>query len=315
MLMYQDRIAEAIRMRDSVRGALHLDSALSYPESTVLAEDYIRAYRFGDADRLLNYVARKGSPGERGRALWDLTISLRAQGRPRAALGAVAGMEAAWLAFAPDDSMPSVDANLARAQSLLEAGQPEQAARLFRWLAAYTPREPYMQARAARHRAWTLTLAATAYAVARDTAQLSWLADSVQALGRQSAYGRDRRLHDHIRGLLALARGQAESAAAAFSRAIFSPTAGYTRTNYDLGRTLLGLHRPDAAIAVLRPALHGSLEASNFYVTRTELEQLLAEAFAAAGQRDSAAAHRRIVDRAWAHAEPDYLERRRLTAR
>ena len=223
-------------------------------------------------------------------------------------------MEGAWHQLSPDDSMPSIDANLARAQSLLEAGQARQAADLFRWLSAYAPREAYMQARAARHRAWTMTLAATAYAVARDTAELSWLADSVQALGRRSAYGRDRRLHYHIRGLLALARGQRDSAAAAFSRAVFSPTAGYTRTNYDLARTLLGLRRPEAAIAIIRPSLHGSLEASNYYVTRTELEQLLAEAFVAAGQRDSAAVHRRIVDRAWVHAEPDYLERRRLTA-
>ncbi|HSQ29771.1 MAG TPA: hypothetical protein VLN49_07975 [Gemmatimonadaceae bacterium] len=45
------------------------------------------------------------------------------------------------------------------------------------------------------------------------------------------------------------------------------------------------------AIAVLQPALRGPLDASNLYVTCTELHELLAQAWDAAGARDSAAAH------------------------
>jgi hypothetical protein len=48
----------------------------------------------------------------------------------------------------------------------------------------------------------------------------------------------------------------------------------------------------------LRPALHGSIEASNLYVTHTELQTLLARAFDAAGAPDSAAVHRGYVSRA-----------------
>jgi len=49
--------------------------------------------------------------------------------------------------------------------------------------------------------------------------------------------------------------------------------------NLALGRVLLAQHRPSEAVPVLRAALRGGLDASNYYVTRTELEDALAHAF------------------------------------
>ncbi|CAN5680164.1 hypothetical protein BH23GEM3_BH23GEM3_06940 [soil metagenome] len=69
------------------------------------------------------------------------------------------------------------------------------------------------------------------------------------------------------------------------------------------------LGRPAEAVAILRPALRGGLEASNLYVTHTELHEALGRAFAAAGQPDSAAIHYRWVERAWADADPAFRAR------
>jgi hypothetical protein len=61
---------------------------------------------------------------------------------------------------------------------------------------------------------------------------------------------------------------------------------------------------------VLQSALRGPLEASNLYVTRTELHELLARAWEASGRPDSAAAHYRAVVAAWRQADPEFRARR-----
>jgi predicted Zn-dependent protease len=127
--------------------------------------------------------------------------------------------------------------------------------------------------------------------------------------GRQSLLGRDQRMHHHVRGLLLAARGDDEGAVREFRAAIRSPNLGYSRTNVALARALLRLHRPQEAVRVLRPLFHAPLENSNTYVSLTEVHALLARAWAAAGDADSAAAHRRIVDADWAHADADYVRR------
>ncbi len=47
-----------------------------------------------------------------------------------------------------------------------------------------------------------------------------------------------------------------------------------------------------------------SVEGAGFYVTRTEPQEIMARLFEANGQRDSAAAHYAIVERAWRSADP-----------
>jgi predicted Zn-dependent protease len=161
----------------------------------------------------------------------------------------------------------------------------------------------------ARNKAWTLTHVATARAAAGDTSRLRSLADTIQSLGALTGRGRDRRLHHHVRGLLWLARGQPNEAMAELQRAVYSPTLGYTRTNLELAKLYLRLDRPRDAVAILQPALRGSLEASNMYVTRTELHELLASAHDRAGARDSAATHYAAVVHAWRNAEPRFRAR------
>jgi predicted Zn-dependent protease len=156
---------------------------------------------------------------------------------------------------------------------------------------------------------WHYTHAAAGYAAAGDTARLARLADSVEAIGALGAFGRDRRLHHHLRGLLWVARGRREEAAASFRRAIYAPTNGYTRTNLELGRTLLALGRPREAAAALAPALHGDVQSSNYYVTHAELHEALAQAHEAAGERDSARVHYAWVANAWRRGDPPFRER------
>jgi len=63
-------------------------------------------------------------------------------------------------------------------------------------------------------------------------------------------------------------------------------------------------------LAVLQPALRGDIDASNLYVTRTELHELLARSFDELAQRDSAAAHYQAVAKAWERADLLYHARR-----
>jgi len=187
-------------------------------------------------------------------------------------------------------------------------GHAREAASLFDSLATFSG-DPRLRSRYARYLCWMLTLRATALAAAGDTALLQRLADSLEILGQQSSYGRDRRLFHHIRGLLFVARGRQAQAAREFRQAVWSLTYGYTRTNLELARALMTLGRPRDAIAVLEPAFHGPLDASNLYVTHTELHEMLARAFDAAGQRDSAIAHYRWVVAAWQNADPEFRPR------
>ena len=119
-----------------------------------------------------------------------------------------------------------------------------------------------------------------------------------------SLFGRDARLHHYVRGLLARTHNDLAGAEREFRAAVTSWNLGYTRINYELARILLETGRPAEAVRVLQPAFRGSVEASNLYITRTELHELLARAWDAAGNRDSARAHWRAVVEAWRGADP-----------
>ncbi|HKG90548.1 MAG TPA: hypothetical protein VKA84_01580, partial [Gemmatimonadaceae bacterium] len=268
---------------------------------------HLRAGDFAEADSLLAERARSGSASVRADAQWFQVISFRNQGRLDDAL-----RTAALYRQADGEAVASL---LPEAQVLFERGRPLEAARRFEAMAvAARPRPPEgapdsVLGLTTRSVGWHLTHAAAAYAAAGDTARLARLADSVEAIGALGAFGRDRRLHHHLRGLLLLARGRREEAAAAFRRAIYAPTNGYSRTNLELGRTLLALGRPREAAAALAPALRGDVQSSNYYVTHAELHEALARAYEAAGQRDSARVHYAWVANAWRAADPQFRER------
>jgi tetratricopeptide (TPR) repeat protein len=261
----------------------------------------LRAGDFGVADSILR---RRAHDDPNGDGSWLLGISLRYQGRLRDALATTRHAQ-----IRQPHTPSEAPIGIAEAIVLFEMGRYDESAEAFRKIAATPAYSPQFRARIARDRAWNLTHEATARAAAGDTAALSVLADSIESAARASAYGRDRRLHHYVRGLLLRARGEPESAVVEFRRAIFSLTEGYTRDNYELARTLLSLHRPKEAIAVLQPALRGSMQASNSYITYSEIHELLAQAFDAAGRSDSAATHYAYVVRAWPAADPDFRAR------
>ena len=270
----------------------------------------IHAIRMGNfelADRVLRAAIQGGSIAAQMDALWDLNISLRFQGRIEEAV--VVARRFRLLADQTEHiSKGATPGVRPLAQSLYDAGHYRAAAALFDSSANWrAPEESVFGS--ARERAWDLAHAARSLAAAGDTGVLAARADTIEAVGAFSASGRDRGLAAHVRGLLLFARGDLTGAAAAFRQSIYSVPAGYTRENYDLARTLLLLRQPREAVAILQPVMRGKLDASNFYVTQTEVHELLAQAWEAAGNPDSASVHYAWVARAWEHGDPAYAKR------
>jgi tetratricopeptide (TPR) repeat protein len=242
---------------------------------------------------------------------WYCTIALRMQGRMREAqLLARQGRSGVFgLRVAPHGfNGPSV---INEPILLTETGNPAAAVPMFRRMypETYAPNKRLPEGTVARNATWTMTLAATAAADAGDTVLARAYVDSIANMGQRSLFPRDPMLHHFVRGLLHARAGQLEQAVTEYRRAIVSPAYGYTRMNVELARTLLALNRPMEGIPVIRAALHGGIEGSNLYVTRTELHEVLAQLHAAAGQRDSAAVHYAFVERAWRSADPQYRSR------
>ena len=195
---------------------------------------------------------------------------------------------------------------LPEALALLEMGRHDpRAARAAAAVFDTMARMPsFPEPRMARHRVWMWTHQATALALAGDTGALPDLERRIAEAARRSAYGRDKRMPAYVHGLLLEARGDHRGAAAQFAQAIWSPTENHVAER--LGGALLRSGRANEAVAVLQSWLRGPLDAANQYVSRAWVHLALAEAFTAAGRRDSAAWHYRWVRQAWAHAEPEY---------
>ena len=251
-----------------------------------------------------NEECRTGLPRAAGDQLVDLrwlcTISLRTQGRFREALRL----------------LRSEEPNAAHeAMLIMSLGDPADAAQRFLRIARLSG-GPQLQfpGSLARSQTWNMALAATAFAEAGDTLNVRRLVDSVESTGRRSSYDRDRVIHHFLRGLILAKATKRDSAVKEFRAALTSPSLGYTRVNYELGKNLIALNRAAEAIPVLRAPLRGGLDGPGLYLTRTETHELLAKAFDATGQRDSAAAHYAIVERAWRQADPSF-QRRYASAR
>jgi tetratricopeptide (TPR) repeat protein len=274
---------------------------------TLLALHHLRAGSYDEAERMLVQLAQSADSGVRGDGLWYLAIASRQRGRPTEALAHARRFRGSSREDGPFSRATMWNASM-EAQVLFELGRYADAAALFDSI-AHIPGSELASMRG-RNAAWSLTHVATARAAMGDTNRLAWLADTIKSLGALTGRGRDRRLHHHVRGLLWLARGRPTDALTEFQEAVYSLTQGYTRTNYELSKLYLRLGRPRDAVAVLQPAFRGSLEASNLYVTRTELHEMLAQAHEGAGSRDSAASHYAAVVDAWRDAEPRFKARR-----
>ncbi len=267
----------------------------------------IRAGDLGVADSLLSVLVSADPRPES--MLWYRVIVLRYQGRLREAhLDAQRSRD---LSRGRSTALEEAVAALPEATVLFEMGQSREAAARYEAILRAGPGEFWMRGgKVARHRAWWTTLLASALAAAGDTARLDALADTIEAVGPGSLFGRDRLLHHHVRGLLALARGDSAEAEDQFARALWSSVAGYTRTNFQLGRLLVARERAAEAIPILRAALRGGLEGPQLYITHTEIREQLGRVFEQVGESDSAAVHYRWVAGAWADADPQFDTRR-----
>jgi DNA-binding SARP family transcriptional activator/tetratricopeptide (TPR) repeat protein len=273
---------------------------------TLLHRDLLRWGSYDGADRELIADIPSPKASVRGDAWWLLLLSLRDQGRLREADTLIHRWRVPNTNLrVPDPGPEPVDVALLA----LEMGRPEVSVRAHRGSAANIATWSVPPAQRARNLIWQLTLAGTAHAAAGDTAVVRRLADSLEVLGPTSSYGRDSRLHHVLRGLLLQREGRHAEATDAFRRSLYSLTDGYTRTNLMLARSLLALGRGREAIVPLRAAIHGGVDGSNSYVSRTELHEALAEAFEQAGPADSARAHWRAVESAWRRADPQFLDR------
>lgn len=189
-----------------------------------------------------------------------------------------------------------------------ETDRPNSALRSLESIAP-TGAERWPPGRFARELTWSFARRGAAAAKAREFSLVRQLADSAEIVGKQSLYGRDPLLHFFLRGLIAQSANDHQTAVDFFRRSIFSWTFGYTRANLELARSLLALGRAAEAIYPLQSALRGGWDGANLYLTRTEVHELLGQAFVAAGRRDSAAAHYALVERAWRRADPPFAAR------
>jgi DNA-binding SARP family transcriptional activator/tetratricopeptide (TPR) repeat protein len=306
------RILTVVGRIDEAKAAFRLSDSLDVLGSAwePMVSLWTHEGEFARADERLRREIEKGAAGEGGpaaaintnEARWFLAISLRYQGRLEEALGEAKAFRLGgrgWEHLAPG----AVElAALQEAQVLRELGRYRESAALFDSISHFTVAGADSAA-IQSGRVWSLTHAAGALAAGGDTARLDALADTIEAYGSGSNLARDSRIHHHVRGLLLAARGADSMAVTEFRRAIFSVSAGYTRTNVEMAKSLLRLGRYAEAIAILEPALRGSLEASNLYVTYPEIRLLLAQAYAGAGERDRANRELDWVRRAWVRAD------------
>lgn len=251
----------------------------------------IRQGRTADALQLLERDAAHPTPYQRRQAVWFAAIAERNAGRPAAA---EARLRRFLEALPASQRTAHGTLNLQRAQALLEAGEPRRAALLFDSIAATTVPVASIT-RMGRLRAWAGTLAADAWVAAGDTSDLARRIRDVESWGAQSAYGRDRVLHHHLRGLQALSRGDLEAARRAFIAARWSPTGTYARTNLALVDVLLRQRKPEEALQLLAQASRSGMESVHLYGTRRDLHRLYAAAYRAAGRPRDAAPHERWI--------------------
>ena len=84
---------------------------------------------------------------------------------------------------------------------------------------------------------------------------------------------------------------------------------GYVRQPLELARASLAVNDPDRAIAVLRSALLGPISSTGLYASRTDLLELLGDAYARNQQPDSARAVYARALESWKKADPQLRPR------
>lgn len=280
-------------------GRAHLYEHPSTMPAVLFESAVIQNENYREAERQLRDRSRFDERDQE--AIWWLVTSLRHQGRIQESFSLTRKARQ----IRATDGRTLAPWDYVEGTLLFELGRFRESALRFEALMRPRPNDPSDPGYTARYG----VQAATAWAAAGDTQRLPALVDSIERAARHSAFGLDRHLPDHVRGLLWQARGQPARAVEEFQTAIYSPTLGYTRTNLELARALLLIGRPHQAIRILREALAGSSDGPDYFLTRTEVHDDLARAFEAAGQADSARVHYGKVAEAWKNGDAPYRAR------
>ncbi|HTK55684.1 MAG TPA: BTAD domain-containing putative transcriptional regulator [Gemmatimonadales bacterium] len=278
-------------------------AAALVPEEDQFTAPFYAAFYLGDlqrADSLLQAWIAATPPAERADLHWIEAQLRREQGRPRAAVAAMAKWRSYTHGRLPYEAV-------FQAGILFDAGEYRRAVALYDSLGHLGSPVP---SRAARGWVWAHALMASPLVALGDTAALLPIADTMHQQAAGSGFIRDRRLEHHLQGLYYAARGDDRRALAEFREAIWSYTAGYTRTDLEMGRTRLRLGQPRDAAQVCGSGLRAEMSASAQYASRAEFHECVARAWAAAGVKDSARAHLTTLLRQWNDPEPAWRPRR-----
>lgn len=199
-----------------------------------------------------------------------------------------------------DGSPLAVTMVVAESELLRENGRALEAIALLDTLIGFRP-PATSRAHEASTRLWVLSMLARDLAESGDTARLAAVVDSMSRLARLSGSQRDHERPHYARGLLLAARGQPGEAESEFAQGAAPVVDGFSPAIVNRARMLRRLGRNAEAVRLLQPTLRGWY---HFYMTHAELHAELAEAWAAAGNRDSARAQMAAADRAWVDADP-----------
>jgi DNA-binding SARP family transcriptional activator/Flp pilus assembly protein TadD/TolB-like protein len=228
------------------------------------------------------------------------SLLLREQGRPEEANRVIETM----VARSPQAAFGS---DIIRADNRRLSGDYAGAARIYEAIShgGPSPQEQLpLDPGAARAFCWHHALAADALGIDGDTLRLRGIADTLSMACRRSYYGRDWRLHHHVRGLIALRAGRLDEAEREFSQAVWTRVEGWSRTTVEQARVLMALGRHAEAVTALRAAYATRLDAMGRYVPISELDFWMSVAFRGAAEADSARWYGEQHARAWRDAEP-----------
>jgi DNA-binding SARP family transcriptional activator/TolB-like protein/tetratricopeptide (TPR) repeat protein len=297
ILSYEQRFDEALRIERRASALAGNDAESRARIGRIL----IMARRWDEADSLIDVWSRSRSMEMRLDAADLRMVLLRERGQLRAAVRTADSFAMA----APNDEV----LRLMKGNTLGMLGEYAAATREYEAMGHGAPAGPRSPASTlagdrARSFCWEHALEADAIARSGDSVRLRALADSIELMSERSYYGRDWRLAGHVRGLIAMRQHRYADAERDFLGARWG-VAGWTRTVAELAQARLALGRPRDAIAALRDAYMGPIDAMGRYEPRSHLDFLMAKSFEAAGIADSAAVYAGYVRAAWRHADPE----------